>query len=726
MADLYSIEAEDYLEPDMAPEEPSGMSEDELLQLLQDEIRHASGQLDDETSKQRTDAMDYFYGRLPRPAERNGKVVKYRSAVVSTDVADAVENTLAEIMPAFSGDLPAYFPPMSAEDEDQADQESRVVNHVINGVGNGYVKLMTAVKDALLRRVGAIKVYWDTRRVPTYESHQKVPQELLPQILAPRTPEEQVDVIASTEEVVGVTMDPMSGVPVQQSVFDLEIRRTVLQESPKHEPVPVDELFVNQDHNSLNYDEARFIAHIRPIMATELVAMGYDADLVRTIATYHSDSEEQKSSRKRGTQEREYPGQHDASRYVLYAECYPLVDFDGDGLSERRKVCLGLSSVGGGGGVLLDNEPWDVQPFAVGAPYLGLFSWQGISLAEKLQNTQDVKTTLIRQALDANERAIMGRMGVLDRNRVNLDDAQSSYMGGLVRMKEAGAMFPIAEGNLPPSVFNLLEYMDKMRREKGGAAVDQAAQAIAMGGDTAHGLERMMSSIEQVNAMIAKTIAETLVVGLYKKMHALLRKHWQGVVQVQSGSSWLQQVPANWPQRDEAAVSVGLSVGERGRQAQNLSVIIQQQMQALEKGMDGVLVDLPRLHNALVDFGRMIGIASPEQYWVDPDSEEGQMAAQQKQQQQQQAEQQQAELVQSQMQIPVQMEQIKSQSSQAVADIRAQVEVLKQQLSNRQSTEAQFRDLALKYDQLRVELAKVNAEFDAQTVPDTLEDARSE
>jgi hypothetical protein len=224
--------------------------------------------------------------------------------------------------------------------------------------------------------------------------------------------------------------------------------------------------------------------------------------------------------------------------------------------------------------------------------------------------------------------------------------------------------------------------------------------------------------------MVARNLAETLIKGVYAKMHRLLKKHWPGVIQARTGGRWLQQVPQTWPERDEVAVQVGMTTGERMRMMQLLGQVLQQQLQALQAGQDGVLVGLPQLYNTLIDFARAGGLQAPEQYWVDPASEPSQQAAQQKaqaaQQQAMQQAQQAQQVAQQQAALLKELEGIKAQGGVAKAQIDAQRAVAQAEIDARLAMAKTVEDTEVEYAKLRMQLIELNAKYDQEEVPDSM------
>ena len=111
-------------------------------------------------SEERADAMDYYLGDMGQdmPAPEG------RSRAVSTDVADTIEGLMPSLMDIFCGaDEVVRFEPVGAEDEAAAQQETDYVNHVFMQQNPGFMVMYSFIKDALLSKVGIVKVWWDER-----------------------------------------------------------------------------------------------------------------------------------------------------------------------------------------------------------------------------------------------------------------------------------------------------------------------------------------------------------------------------------------------------------------------------------------------------------------------------------------------------------------------------------------------------------------------------------
>jgi len=119
-------------------------------------------------AEERADAMDYYLGdmRKDMPAQDG------RSRAVSTDVADAIEGLMPQLMDIFAGsDEVVRFEPVGPDDVLAAQQETDYVNHVFMQQNPGFMVLYGFIKDALLSKVGVVKVWWEEREEESRETY---------------------------------------------------------------------------------------------------------------------------------------------------------------------------------------------------------------------------------------------------------------------------------------------------------------------------------------------------------------------------------------------------------------------------------------------------------------------------------------------------------------------------------------------------------------------------
>jgi hypothetical protein len=119
-------------------------------------------------SSERSDAMDYYLGDM----SKDMPAAEGRSRAVSTDVADTIEGLMPQLMDIFAGsDEVVRFEPVGPEDEEAAQQETDYVNHVFMQNNPGFMVLYSFIKDALLSKVGIVKIWWEEGEEEQKESY---------------------------------------------------------------------------------------------------------------------------------------------------------------------------------------------------------------------------------------------------------------------------------------------------------------------------------------------------------------------------------------------------------------------------------------------------------------------------------------------------------------------------------------------------------------------------
>ncbi len=723
--------------------EPDVIDDDHLGRIVEAAIQNAVG-YEDEVSADREAALDYYFGRSPAPPAKEKKPGAIaRSSVVSKDVADMTEAVLSQTLQAFIGNDLAKFEPANEQDEEQAAEESNYLNWVFVQDCRGASKLHDCFKDALTQDLGIAKAYWDeTTRIVYDEYHDLTPMEL-PQALAPKRPGEEVEVVgyemgepAQPGPMPGAPgpmpgqgqamqaqpmpgqgqpmpgpqvpmpgqaqgMPPQGMVPQAQGMmppgqpqqpmqtFSIRVRRRWSQSKPRVTSVAPENFVYSPRHDSLYLADCQFCAERRILTQSELLDMGFDEEVVRGLPSYSGENEP--TARQRSEREGYYEELHDSVRPIEVYECYIVIDRDGDGFAELLRVFWSSREI-------LEVEETDNVPYALACPFPTPHRVRGEGMYSKLKNVQDVKTEMLRLSIDNATANTYGRYEVEER-MINLNDFLGAKPAGVVRSKRIGSVAPIPIADIGQGPLSVMTYMDKVRQEGGGPALDMQSENIPVNTQTAHGTERVMTAMEQLASRIAGTFADTLVGELYRLLHALVLKHGKGELTARMPNGhFIVTDPRNWQERERVTITIGKTLGERMRSAAALTQVLDYQMQAMQNGGDGVMVDLAHIHNALIDLGRSSGLLSPEQYWIDPASPESQQALQMKAQQAQQQAQMQQQQMQMLIQVQMQLQQIQEETKRMKARLDHQGAVAKLATEGLQHAE----DNALKLTELEV------------------------
>ena len=313
--------------------------------LCADERQSSVGyEQDEELYAQREQALNYYKGEMP-----DVKALPNRSKATSSDVSDAVETVLPDLIEIFTAsDDVATFSPVNAEDEDAASQESDYLNHVVYEQNAGWFQLYTAFKDALLIKTGVWKWWWDDYEYEeqTLEGVNMLRlQELMQQAENPASGFEVIDVEQSGN-------DPLLGPLVSVTISQRSGGGKACFEAVD----PVD-LMVGRDTVRLN--KATYVAHRSRQRVQDLLEQGYDAELIAKLPSYENDDGEELERARDTAGETQDEDSPNLLRQVEVVEHYVRVDYDEDGKPEHYKVLTD-----GNESVVLDIERVDAVPFA--------------------------------------------------------------------------------------------------------------------------------------------------------------------------------------------------------------------------------------------------------------------------------------------------------------------------------------------------------------------------
>ncbi len=577
-------------------------NERELAQAVSGQLRECAGWDGDRISTDRRRALDYYFQR-PR-----GDEVRGRSNVVSGDVSAMVEASLAQMLDSFSGDAVAEFAALGPADDDQAQLESFAVVQAVMRDNNGYHELGTAIKDGLLLRNGWVKTWTD----------ESVDAETI------NLESATVDTIAALRETPNLEVELKA---FDQEAATATVRVTATNKQFKSEAVdPAFMLYPKQWHK-IDVQEIPIIGERHIEARSKLIERGFPKAKVNRLKKWHFDSKVDSLARDVGEEPSLQGSIDSAGDLIEWFEVYVLVD-SGDGTHERRRIALaGINAQS-----ILENEPASRVPYSTGSPFINAHRLTGISLFDKLRQTQDLNTGLSRALLDNVNTNNKNRTAYLD-GKVNTDDLADGRPNANVRVKASvgdvrAALHAFNVPDLSAGILANLDYQRQVRTELGGASLEMASGQMQMAGGRigSEGVDRAFSVMEQLASHMTKNMATSLIRNVFLNAHATLRENFDTPVDVKVNGRWESPVPAEWRPRTRVVVKIGMSPGERQRRVAALGQVVQSQFELAQNDMDDVLVNIDGFYRALTDWGRAAELPNPEQYFLDPSTEASQEA----------------------------------------------------------------------------------------------------
>jgi len=554
----------------------------------------------DTISQQREQAMQYYYG-LPF-----GNEVEGRSQFVDSTVQDTIEWIKPSLMRVFaSGDEMVKFTPHGPEDVPMAKQATDYVNYVFTKDNPGWEILYSWFTDALLSKNGIIKVWWEDYEEEEREEYRNLDEMSLTMLLS----DDDVEVIEHTEIIEN-----------EQPYHDVVIKRKSYDGRIKIENVPPSEFLIARE--SKNIQDARFVCHRVLKTLSELKEMYPDEDLdpeeLGAGAEDMTDFSAERLERYKFDKSANYwEGWGDAGfaeeeglrTYWLY-ESFLKTDYDGDGITELRKIC----SVGD---KVLANEAIDKIPFVSLTPVKIPHKFFGLSVADLVMDLQLMKSTLMRNLMDNMYNQNFGRYAVLE-GQANLDDLLTQRPGGVVRVKSPNAVTPLATPALEPYSFQMLEYLDGIREARAG--VSKMSQGLDENALTSHttatAVNAVMGAAQSRVELIARNFAETGVKDLMICIYELLHKNQDKERTIMLRNEWVPVRPDVWRDKYDCTVSVALGSGNKDQQMMHLSQMLQFAGEAMKGGLP--IVSIQNMYNLGASLVRAMGFQNVDDYLTDP------------------------------------------------------------------------------------------------------------
>jgi hypothetical protein len=639
------------------------LTDEDILSIINNELSMVN--ITVQTPQDLIDPLNYYLGNP------TGTEIEGRSSLISTDVADAIEWIIPQIMKSFTqNNEVVIFDPIGPDDEKQAELESEFVYDILMKQNDGFVLIHQFVKDALMQRNGILKAYYEDEEEVTTENYTGLVQEQLQMLVADKTVE-----ILELSEVQ--EYDPSSQ-PI--STYNVKIKITNTNRKICIDPVPPEQFRVSNQHNSINLNKARFTSHIVTKSVSDLIEEGYDPEIVQNLAQ----ADLLRSSYRFGAQHENtlIPAtftEDISSKLVDVCECFLKLDMDGDGIATLMKVTVGNSMPPT---VVLSKEEVDDNPWIACTAIIMSHKFKGLSIYDRLKQIQDNKTALLRNIMD-NVYLQNNQRNIIIEGQVNIDDMLVSRPGGIIRAKRLDAITPLQTPLLGDAGLNMMNYLDGIRAGRVGVSSEGNAspQDIGVSSIGSEGVERLMTAKEELVGLIIRVIAETGIKPLCIKLRDLAVKHLDVAQDFKFRGEWVQVNPSSWKPRQKTTVRVGTGTGDHKAQLAAVTQIAMMQKEIMQ--MPGqALCNPTKIYSALDDLCKFSGLKGATRYFVDPGSPEGQQASQQAQQSQQEAGKKQDAMTQEQMRQQAELAKsatTAAESQMANVQLKGQVELGKHQ-----------------------------------------------
>jgi len=650
---------------------PRRMSEARLRALLSAEKESAMSPTQASTlSMERERAMRYYLGDM----QREMPSAEGRSSAISSDVLDTIEGLMPSLMEIFAGgDDVVRFEPVGPDDVQAAQQETDYVNYVFMQQNPGFLILYDFIKDSLLSKNGFIKVWTETETNQQKYTFYDQPEDAY--FLIASNP--QFQIVAES-----VKMSPLG------PLHDVAV---MVGKDIKHHCVaciPPEEVGISRDCTS--FDDCGYAYHQTAVAVSDLIAKGYDQDVLRGLSSYSGSSvnlnNAEAAARDTVNESQMYgDGANAANRMVLVVEHYIRMNYEGEGQAGLYCVVTGENNEFLTRNGEIDIREIDAIPMATMSPIPQPHRFWGRSVADVVIELQQIKTALQRAMLDNMYMSVNPRPVVYESNSgpQTLDDLLLMRPGQPIRAKVPGAIEWQEVPNVAAAVLPVMQWLDTLREWRTGVSRQgQGTDPNALQNQVATIANQMYNASQAKVKLIARIFAETGVRDLFSLLHKEIRKYGDQQQTVRLRNQWVTVDPADWKDREDMTINVGLGTGTKAEQLAQLQMLVNAQKEAVQIG----LVSPRNFYNSAKELVRLTDRKDVDQFFVMPGAPQNPNDPasqplppppnpdQQKAQVDMVANQQKVQLEQQKAQADVQREAAQAQSEIAIAERKAQLE----------------------------------------------------
>lgn len=516
---------------------------DELANILRREYDAANDYFDQIEPLQ--EAAFRFYEAQPF-----GNEVPGRSQIVLPDVQETCDYMNQSVLRTFlSGDRVIELEATDEADEQAADDATAAIDYRFMREQDGARVLGDIIQDGNLKMYGVFKALCD------YEEKVSRRWEVMPLEALGMLPDD-LEV-----EQVREGQDPETGEPIARVL----IKTQKSEKKHKLVGVPVSEFRFSAD--AKHEDEADYLAHVRKVNRSELVAMGFDADQVYDLPTHSKWQDTESDTRDYQTED----WSSAALEEVLLCEEYARIDVDGDGIAERVKsyrveneILRWAASEDSEEGELA-VETVDEQPFAVFCPFPRPHRLVGYALSQKVMDIQYARSEMARQLFDGMAYANMPRPIVSESGSSDetLDDLLNPIPGSPIRVRDMSAVSMAVNTFDVGKSLQAMEWMTGERESRTGITrMNQGLDADTLN-KTATGTALMQAAGQLFEEAIAYQMASAFARAAMK-LYRMMRVEAEPFNIMVDGKP-RQVDPSTWPESMNVRIRVGLGTNSKDK-----------------------------------------------------------------------------------------------------------------------------------------------------------------
>jgi len=603
------------------------VDDDMLIESIDRNIRNASGGYtgSSDASKRRENSI--YEMSLEPKGDLSPQGV---SKIVSSDSAEIAEGYTALLTKLLlDNNKLALFVPYSNEVASiKASQvASDVVNYCLfNSNSEGWTKLSTWIKSAVVFGNSAITWGWEESFDYEVEEYDSIQEAVLDQILSDRN----VEIVGDLN-----IKEPSSEVVTYE---DVRLRRKIDKSGVKIKNIPPESFLIDKDAESIA--EARFVGLVTDMTRSDIRRNWPDfngnlSEIGEEASFRDSEWSLESFARKQAAGQDNWINSDDdadeANISITVIECWIRSDRDGDGIAELKHVIKA-------GNTILEEEDCSYIPIAILNPIEIPHEFYGLSLLDMARPQTQATTAIMRGFV---ENVYFGNYGrtLADPNVVDFAALQNPMPKQIIATNgnPAAAIQQITPEQISPGTGAMLEFLGMQKEQSTGLS------KTAMGlNDTLYvsgNSEQKMGSAQNAAQIRVEHIARRFVEsgikdlcrGVLKEMKANLKNPMR--YKADKGyASLTPEVLQTMPSNMDLDIQANLGENSNVNVGMKLNEIAQLLPVMASDPEAAPYINPLAAFNLATDMLANMGL-DPTRYLVDPANEEAQQQIQQEQQQ---------------------------------------------------------------------------------------------
>lgn len=549
-----------------------------------------------------------------------------QSKVISNDVMDVVEADMPSLSRVFLGPTEVFkFKPNTTQPDDieEASNKTKYVNWQVRSQPWSFSVLHGFIKNAEIQKLSVVKYF--VEETTEIEEHKK-------------TGISDTELAMFEESLKGENVKSVEIVREEEADSEdndivFKVERTV--KSVKIIDVPLETFRMTK--NSTDKDSAALVGDVSLTTRGELMAQGFSREEVSSLTTANtlgsiggaSTTGVSENSRLPDIRNEQEGGTDNniiiddwASEEVEIEDLYPQIDFDGDGIAERRHIMRS-------GEIVLVNEVFNHVPYAIMSAVLMPHKAIGKSRAEITAPIAKSKTAVLRGTMD-NIYAV-NKPRIAANTNVNMDDLLVMRPNGIVRTTSdtppGNDLFPIQVPYIGGEALQVIQYLDQSRAQTTGSLMaSQGLSADDLGKETATRFDGIRDDSKGKIELVARVMAETGFRQLFEGVAWLDANFQNSDIEIEILGEELKVNPSDWKFKHHVVSKVGLGAGDDEQSLQTMGGLwaVHQTLQAVGSPM----TDEVKRFNVLRNMVNMSGLPEVEEFFNNPEREETLVTAQ--------------------------------------------------------------------------------------------------